>query len=373
MGLAADLRARAHRFRQTLRRAEKPRRSCRRRPSRAERPILAANSRGARLSALYAERRCRHRRRVPAGRADRQCVDRLFQLDRLQGRRRHRVQQHHDLAEHLDCRVECRRRLFVSRAGRHYQPQYVHRGQGVGSTAQHHAAELGGCTARSALTVRISRFSGQLALLSGTSQKVVFDDVKSDGLFVEPNSAKSITINDYVDTGMFFLSVGKWLPQSELQLHTADHRALLPCASRCRPKSRRQGLSFPVPIGAPIRCRQLKQWAAASSEYTPGLYTGLAASYLDGGQSGAASDILIAKQNADYAHSDSPLEKIYLFVTLDAGRLRLSPRNRIAMDRRICRRCHAGLQDGRNIACEAERGRAIGWSLRSTPLFQASN
>jgi hypothetical protein len=60
---------------------------------------------------------------------------------------------------------------------------------------------------------------------------------------------------------------------------------------------------------------KLGQWTAASSEYTPGLYTGLAASYLAGGQSGTASDILIAKQNADYAHSDSPLEKVYLFVT----------------------------------------------------------
>ena len=47
--------------------------------------------------------------------------------------------------------------------------------------------------------------SDQLSLLSGTSQKVVFYYVKSDYLFFEPNSAKSITINDYVDTVMFFL------------------------------------------------------------------------------------------------------------------------------------------------------------------------
>ena len=64
------------------------------------------------------------------------------------------------------------------------------------------------------LAVRISRFSEQLAILSSEAQKeITLDDVKSDGLFVEPASAKTIDINDYVDTGMFFLAVSEWLPE----------------------------------------------------------------------------------------------------------------------------------------------------------------
>jgi hypothetical protein len=164
------------------------------------------------------------------------------------------------------------------------------------------------------LTVQISRFSGQFALLFGTSQKVVLDDVKSDGLFVEPTSAKSITINDYVDTGMFFLSVNKWLPESELRLSTVTTgrfflRKALPA------KLSTAGFVFSGADWGDNTLDQLNKWASSSLKYTPGLYTGLAASYFEGGQSGTASDILIAKQNADYAHSDSPLEKVYLFVT----------------------------------------------------------
>jgi hypothetical protein len=165
------------------------------------------------------------------------------------------------------------------------------------------------------LTVRISRFSDQLSIFNGTSQKkILLDEVKSDGLFVEPASAKSIDINDYVDTGMFFLSVGRWLPESELQLHTLTTgrfflRKSLPA------KISTAGFVFSGADWGDDPLPQLRQWVAASSEYTPGLYTGLANSYLDGGQSGAASDILIAKQNADYAHSGSLFEKTYLFVT----------------------------------------------------------
>jgi hypothetical protein len=165
------------------------------------------------------------------------------------------------------------------------------------------------------LAVRISRFSEQLAILSGQAQeKIILDEVKSDGLFVEPALAKSIDINDYVDTGMFFLSVSKWLPESELKLHTLTTGRFLLRKSLPATISTAAFVFSGADWGAdPLP--QLRRWMDASSEYTPGLYAGLAASYLDGGQSGAASDISIAKQNADYAHSDSPLEKIYLFVT----------------------------------------------------------
>ena len=40
------------------------------------------------------------------------------------------------------------------------------------------------------LAVRISRLSQQLAILYGTAQAIILDDVKSDGLFVEPGSAQ---------------------------------------------------------------------------------------------------------------------------------------------------------------------------------------
>ena len=165
------------------------------------------------------------------------------------------------------------------------------------------------------LAVRISRFSEQLAILSGGAQeKIILDDVKSDGLVVEPASAKSIDINDYVDTGMLFLSVSKWLPESELRLHTLTTgrfflRKSLPTTISTA------GFVFSGADWGADPLPQLRRWMDASSEYTPSLYTGLAASYLDGGRSGTASDILIAKQNADYAYSASPLEKIYLFVT----------------------------------------------------------
>jgi hypothetical protein len=165
------------------------------------------------------------------------------------------------------------------------------------------------------LAVRISRFSEQLAILNGEAQeKIILDDVKSDGLFVKPASAKSIDINDYVDTGMFFLSVSKWLPKSELKLHTVTTGRFL--LSKSLPATiSMAGFVFSGADWGADPLPQLRRWMDASSEYTPGLYTGLAASYLDGGQSETASDIIIAKQNADYAYSASPLEKIYLFVT----------------------------------------------------------
>lgn len=165
------------------------------------------------------------------------------------------------------------------------------------------------------LAVRISRFSDQLAILSGRAlEKIILDDVKSDGLFIRPSSARSIDVNDYIDTGMFFFSVNRWSEDSELKLHTVSTGRFL-LRKALPQKISAGGFVFsgadwgvdPLPL--------LKRWTDASSDYVPGLYTGLAASYLADGQSGMASDILIAKQNADYAHSTSPLEKFYLFVT----------------------------------------------------------
>jgi hypothetical protein len=164
------------------------------------------------------------------------------------------------------------------------------------------------------LAVRISRLSQQLAILYGTAQAIILDDVKSDGLFVEPGSVKSIDINDYVDTGMFFLSVAKWLPKSELKLQTLTTGRFLLRKSLPEKISTSSFVFSGADWGAdPLP--QLMRWTDVSSEYVPSLYTGLAAAYQNDGQSETASDILIAKQNADYAYSTSPLEKIYLFVT----------------------------------------------------------
>ena len=125
---------------------------------------------------------------------------------------------------------------------------------------------------------------------------------------------KSIDINDYVDTGMFFLSVAKWLPKSELKLHTLTTGRFLLRKSLPEKISTSSFVFSGADWGAdPLP--QLMRWTDVSSEYVPSLYTGLAAAYQNDGQSETASDILIAKQNADYAYSTSPLDKTYLFVT----------------------------------------------------------
>jgi hypothetical protein len=166
------------------------------------------------------------------------------------------------------------------------------------------------------LEVQSSRFSEEVVILSASTEEYIsLRDSKSDGLSVSSSLVKSIEINDYVDTGVFYLGVEKWQqPGSALNIDTLSTGRFF--LSKSLPaKITTSGFTFAGADWGDSPQPQLKQWMASSSSYTPGLYAALAASYLAGGQSGVASDILIAKQNADYANSSFVSEKTYLFVT----------------------------------------------------------
>jgi hypothetical protein len=164
------------------------------------------------------------------------------------------------------------------------------------------------------LKVVISRFSEQLAILRSTFKGEIFlSEVKSDGLYVRPATAASIKIETCVDTGMFFLEVNKWADGATLSIHTtATGRFVL---RRSLPEHvSLAGFTFAGADWGPNPVRLLKAMAAATTEYNPGVYTALADSYTNSGQSGTASDIMIEKRNAEYAHAGSWLDTGYLFV-----------------------------------------------------------
>jgi hypothetical protein len=164
------------------------------------------------------------------------------------------------------------------------------------------------------LKVLISRFSEQFAILRSSFREDIFlSEVKSDGLYLRPSTAGSIKIETSVDTGMFFLEVIKWADDATLSIHTtATGRFVL---RRSLPKHvSLSGFTFAGADWGPDPVRLLKAMAAATTEYNPGVYTALAESYTNSGQSGTASDIMIEKRNAEYAHADSWLDKGSLFV-----------------------------------------------------------
>jgi hypothetical protein len=160
------------------------------------------------------------------------------------------------------------------------------------------------------LQVVISHFSDQLSILRGSyRQKIVLSEIKSDGLFVRPASASSIRIETYVDTGTFFLDVGSWTSDGDLTISTVTTGRFF-LRRKLPGDVTMSGFNFagadwgrdPMPL-----LKSLKQ-------YNPAIYKALAESYENAGQSDTATEILIAKANADYASESSFLAKSYLFA-----------------------------------------------------------
>jgi hypothetical protein len=156
----------------------------------------------------------------------------------------------------------------------------------------------------------ISRLNQQLAFLGGSFGSIMLDDIKSDGLFIRPTAATSVSINDYVDSGMFFLEAKRWLDESELKISTmATGRFFW------------RGKSVPAKVSITASSFQGADWGPdplpylkANSPYNPALYANLATSYSDAGQPDSANAILVEKQNAEYRIASSFLDKTYLFT-----------------------------------------------------------
>ncbi len=163
------------------------------------------------------------------------------------------------------------------------------------------------------LDVLISRFSGQFAILHGQVKSLRLDESKSDGLYIRPASAGAIQINNYVDTGVFFLEVRKWTDASSLSIHTVTSGRFF-LRGKMAAKASIEGFSFPNADWGSHPLGSLNALMTALGEPNPGLYTRLAASYSEAGQADVARDILIARQNAEFAHSNDVLEKSYLFM-----------------------------------------------------------
>lgn len=158
--------------------------------------------------------------------------------------------------------------------------------------------------------LRISRLAQQLAILQGSAKKIVLDDVKSDGLFIRPGSAQSVSINDYVDSGMFYLDVQHWEAESSLKIATtATGRSFL--RGKSRPdKTSIAAFSFQGADWGPDPLPYLK----ANTPYNPALYTNLASSYTEADQPDVANAILIEKQNAEFKNASSFVDRAYLFI-----------------------------------------------------------
>ncbi len=159
--------------------------------------------------------------------------------------------------------------------------------------------------------LRISRLSQQLAILSGSFTGILADDVKSDGLFVRPQSVQSVSLNDYVDSGMFFLEVKKWAEEPSLKISTMTSGRFFLRSKIVPAKVSISGFSFAGGDWGDNPLPYLK----ANQPYNPALYTNLATSYAEAGQPDVANSILVEKQNAEYRNTSSVLDKSYLFMT----------------------------------------------------------
>ena len=156
----------------------------------------------------------------------------------------------------------------------------------------------------------ISRLNQQLAILGGSVSRISLDDIKSDGLFIRPTSARSVSVNDYVDSGMFFLDIRHWAKDSSLKISTvASGRVFL------------RGKDVPDELSIAAFSFQGADWGSdpllylkANSPYNPALFANLATSYSEAGQPDTASAILVEKQNAEYRNASSWIDKTYLFT-----------------------------------------------------------
>ncbi len=183
------------------------------------------------------------------------------------------------------------------------------------SISEMRLSRLGLINAQAAsLKVQISRFEDQLSIIRGRFGDIRLNEIKSDGLFLRPSLAGSIDVNAYVDTGVFYLEVGRWRPDSSLTLRSVSAGRFF---LRKDPPAKVtiSGFSFSGADWGVDPRPLLKRWMAATSTYNPGVYTALAASYAEAGQSQTANDVLIARQNAEFLYSESPSMKAYLFMT----------------------------------------------------------
>lgn len=156
----------------------------------------------------------------------------------------------------------------------------------------------------------ISRLAQQFAILSGSMNKIHLDDIKSDGLFIRPATAASLTINDYVDSGMFYLFVSRWAAESVLKISTMATGRFFLRGETVPAKVSIVDFSFTGADGGDDPLAFLK----ANAPYNPALYARFATSYAEAGQPDTANAILIEKQNAEYRNASSLLDKAYLFM-----------------------------------------------------------
>ncbi len=159
--------------------------------------------------------------------------------------------------------------------------------------------------------LRISRLSQQLAVLAGSFERILLDDIKSDGLFIRPTSAALVSINDYVDAGMFYLAVRRWEGDSSLKISTMTTGRFFLRGDSVPDEVDISGLSLSG--GADWGPNPLP-YLKANAQYNPALFGSMAASYAEAGQPDVANAILIEKQNAEYRHAASYVDKAYLFV-----------------------------------------------------------
>lgn len=155
----------------------------------------------------------------------------------------------------------------------------------------------------------ISRLAEQLAILTGAFGKIGLDEVKSDGLFIRPASLRSLDVNDYVDSGMLYLDVGRWLDKSVMKITTTTTGRFF-LRGRVPAELSIAGLSFAGANWGKDPLAFLK----ANSPYNPALYANVATSYSEAGQPDLANAILIEKQNAEFSNTSSWIDKTYLFV-----------------------------------------------------------
>jgi hypothetical protein len=155
----------------------------------------------------------------------------------------------------------------------------------------------------------ISRLAEQLAILRGNFGKIKLDEVKSDGLFIRPGSLRSLDVNNYVDSGMLYLDVGRWLDKSVMKIATTTTGRFF-WRGRVPADLSITGMSFSGANWGPDPLPFLK----ANSPYNPALYANLATSYAEAGQPNVANAILIEKQNAEFGNASSWLDKAYLFI-----------------------------------------------------------
>lgn len=163
------------------------------------------------------------------------------------------------------------------------------------------------------LGVTISRFSEQLSIMGGGFNEVHLGESKSDGLFVRPTSLRALKINDYVDSSMFFLGIHRWTGESEIIISTMTVGQFFLRGDEVPTKVSILGFSAGSMDWGADPLRNLKRLMAAAP-YNPAIYTNLAASYAQAGQSETANAILVERQNAEFKNTKSWIDRGYLFV-----------------------------------------------------------